>query len=132
MSVRFRRKHNDYLAAPAAGCVCEYDEYRRQCVLLQVKNMKEKGCSHQHSSFFLRESLARLNQAGWRVVNIDVIIFAQDPKLGPVKAAIRRRLAAVVGELQRAGEYQYQVINDDLDTAVAELRAILQRHFTRG
>jgi guanylate kinase len=48
------------------------------------------------------------------------------------EAAIRRRLAAVVGELQRAGEYQYQVINDDLDTAVAELRAILQRHFTRG
>src|SRR3979411_212829 len=48
------------------------------------------------SSFFLRESLARLNQAGWRVVNIDVIIFAQEPKLGPVKAAIRRRLAELL------------------------------------
>jgi len=46
--------------------------------------------------------------------------------------AIRRRLAAVEGELRRAGEYQYQVVNDDLDTAVAEIRAILQRHFTRG
>src|SRR5207237_3321270 len=48
------------------------------------------------SSFFLRESLARLNRAGWRVVNIDVIIFAQEPKLGPVKAAIRRRLAELL------------------------------------
>src|SRR5438105_12745698 len=27
------------------------------------------------SSFFLKETLARLNQATWRVVNVDVIIF---------------------------------------------------------
>jgi len=48
------------------------------------------------SSVFLRETLARLNRAGWRVVNIDVIIFAQEPKLGPVKATIRRRLAELL------------------------------------
>ena len=48
------------------------------------------------SSVFLRETLARLNQAGWRVVNVDVIIFAQEPKLGPVKGAIRRRLAELL------------------------------------
>src|SRR5216684_8468541 len=34
------------------------------------------------SSFFLKETLTRLNQAAWRVVNVDVIIFAQEPKLG--------------------------------------------------
>src|SRR5947208_6704990 len=28
------------------------------------------------SAFFLREALARLNRAGWRVVNVDVIVFA--------------------------------------------------------
>src|SRR3954447_14437548 len=43
------------------------------------------------SRIFLEETLARLNRAGWRVVNIDVIIFAQEPKLGPIKAAIRAR-----------------------------------------
>jgi 2-C-methyl-D-erythritol 2,4-cyclodiphosphate synthase len=48
------------------------------------------------SSYFLSQSLERLNQAGWTVVNIDVIIFAQEPKLGPVKAAIRRRLAELL------------------------------------
>lgn len=48
------------------------------------------------SSKFVRDTLDRLNQAGWRVVNVDVIIFAQRPKLGPVKAAIRRRLADVL------------------------------------
>ena len=27
----------------------------------------------------------QLNQSGWRPVNLDVTIFAQEPKLGPVK-----------------------------------------------
>jgi 2-C-methyl-D-erythritol 2,4-cyclodiphosphate synthase len=49
------------------------------------------------SSLFLRETLARLRQKGWRLVNLDVIIFAQEPKLGPVKAEIRRHLAQLLG-----------------------------------
>ena len=49
------------------------------------------------SRLFLRETLTRLNRAGWRVVNLDVIIFAQEPKLGPVKAAIRASVADLVG-----------------------------------
>jgi 2-C-methyl-D-erythritol 2,4-cyclodiphosphate synthase len=49
------------------------------------------------SRLFLRETLGRLNRAGWRVVNVDVIIFAQEPKLGPVKAAIRANLADLLG-----------------------------------
>ena len=49
------------------------------------------------SRVFLRETLARLNQDGWGVVNLDVIIFAQQPKLGPVKDAIRRHLAELLG-----------------------------------
>ncbi len=49
------------------------------------------------SRVFLGETLGRLNRAGWRVVNVDVIIFAQEPRLGPVKAAIRGRLAELLG-----------------------------------
>jgi 2-C-methyl-D-erythritol 2,4-cyclodiphosphate synthase len=45
------------------------------------------------SASFLRETLARLNRAGWRPVNIDVIVFAQEPKLGPIKAEMRASLA---------------------------------------
>jgi 2-C-methyl-D-erythritol 2,4-cyclodiphosphate synthase len=45
------------------------------------------------SSRFLRETLRRLNQAGWRVVNVDVIVFAQEPKLGSIKGRIRANLA---------------------------------------
>src|SRR5215470_14427061 len=49
------------------------------------------------SKLFLTETLARLNQSGWKPVNLDVTIFAQEPKLGPVKAAIRDSLAQLLG-----------------------------------
>src|SRR5947209_2946129 len=53
-----------------------------------------RGCD---SAVFVRETLARLQREGWRVVNIDVTVFAQEPKLGGVKAEIRRRLAGLLG-----------------------------------
>jgi guanylate kinase len=43
--------------------------------------------------------------------------------------AIQRRLEGARRELKRIGEYQYVVINDDLDTAVGQLRALVRRHF---
>jgi 2-C-methyl-D-erythritol 2,4-cyclodiphosphate synthase len=49
------------------------------------------------SARFLRETLGRLDRDGWRVVNVDVIVFAQEPKLGPLKGAIRRSLAELLG-----------------------------------
>jgi 2-C-methyl-D-erythritol 2,4-cyclodiphosphate synthase len=49
------------------------------------------------SRLFLRETLAELGRLGYRVVNLDVTVFAQEPKLGPVKAAIRENLAALLG-----------------------------------
>jgi 2-C-methyl-D-erythritol 2,4-cyclodiphosphate synthase len=48
------------------------------------------------SGLFLAETLARLNRAGWEPVNLDVTVFAQEPKLGPVKGAIRESLARLV------------------------------------
>jgi 2-C-methyl-D-erythritol 2,4-cyclodiphosphate synthase len=48
------------------------------------------------SAVFVRETLARLKRAGWRLVNVDVIIFAQEPKLGPLKADIRNKLAGLL------------------------------------
>jgi guanylate kinase len=43
--------------------------------------------------------------------------------------AIERRLAAGRRELEHAGEYTYQVVNDNLDTAVAELASIVCHQF---
>lgn len=49
------------------------------------------------SRLFLTETLARLNRMGWRPVNLDVTVFAEAPKLGSVKAAIKNSLAELVG-----------------------------------
>lgn len=48
------------------------------------------------SRFFLQNTLERLKQGGWKVINADVIVFAEEPKLGPVKAEIRRNLAGLL------------------------------------
>jgi guanylate kinase len=44
---------------------------------------------------------------------------------------MQRRLQGARRELERKQEYQYDIINDDLDTAVEELLAIVRRHFER-
>jgi len=48
------------------------------------------------------------------------------------EAAIQRRLAGARRELDCSGEYQHQVINDDLHAAVAQLRAIVKSSGERG
>jgi 2-C-methyl-D-erythritol 2,4-cyclodiphosphate synthase len=49
------------------------------------------------SAGMLAEALTRVRAAGWRVVNVDCTVFAQRPKLGAHKEAIRRRLAELLG-----------------------------------
>jgi 2-C-methyl-D-erythritol 2,4-cyclodiphosphate synthase len=48
------------------------------------------------SRLFLQETLTKLNQMGWKLVNADITVFAQEPKLGPVKARIRETLAELL------------------------------------
>jgi 2-C-methyl-D-erythritol 2,4-cyclodiphosphate synthase len=48
------------------------------------------------SAYFVNESLKRLTEANWRPVNVDITIFAQEPKLGPIKASIRQRVAELL------------------------------------
>ena len=49
-----------------------------------------------NSALFLSETVAKLQALGWRTVNADITIFAQEPKLGSVKAAIRDNLARLL------------------------------------
>jgi guanylate kinase len=46
--------------------------------------------------------------------------------------SMRRRLEGAKSELERAGDYHYQVINDHLADAVDQLHDIVQRQFERG
>lgn len=45
------------------------------------------------SAEMLLEAFQLVRGRGFQVVNLDAIVFAQRPKLGPLKAVIRRRIA---------------------------------------
>jgi 2-C-methyl-D-erythritol 2,4-cyclodiphosphate synthase len=48
------------------------------------------------SAEMLAAANARLGQAGWEIVNLDCIIFAEKPKITPYKGLLRARLAQVL------------------------------------
>ena len=49
------------------------------------------------SAVMLAAAVEAVHSAGWRVGNVDCIVFAERPKLAPYKAAMRERLAAILG-----------------------------------
>ena len=49
------------------------------------------------SAEMLRAAHDRVAAGGWRITNLDCVIFAQRPKILPHRPAIRRRIAAVLG-----------------------------------
>jgi len=49
------------------------------------------------STRLLSEVVGRISAAGWRVMNCDLVVHAQEPKLGPHKPAIRAKVAALLG-----------------------------------
>ena len=83
------------------------------------------------SAEMLRLALAKVQQAGFRVANIDAIVFAQQPKLSPFKDAIRQRLAELlelsvdrVGLKAKTGEHVGPV--GRLEAVMAETVVLLE------
>jgi guanylate kinase len=77
-----------------------------------------------------------------RVVPDHVSVFMRAPSLEEYERrlrqratesepAIERRLAAARAELALAPTYSYQIVNEDLNTAIVELRAIVADQFAR-
>ncbi|MFV2029960.1 2-C-methyl-D-erythritol 2,4-cyclodiphosphate synthase [Neisseria sp. S1] len=54
------------------------------------------------SRILLREAYRSVVEAGWRVVNVDSTIIAQQPKLAPHIAAMRANIAADLGLSENA------------------------------
>jgi 2-C-methyl-D-erythritol 2,4-cyclodiphosphate synthase len=48
------------------------------------------------SADMLRRAWETVARQGWRIGNLDCIVFAERPKLGPLKQAMRERLAAIL------------------------------------
>ena len=53
--------------------------------------------SGRDSGEMLQVAAGRLAAAGWQVVNLDCVIFAQRPRILPHRPAIRRRIAEILG-----------------------------------
>ena len=49
------------------------------------------------SAEFLAEAVRLVRGAGWEIANADLTVLLQSPKLGPHKAAIRERVAGLLG-----------------------------------
>jgi 2-C-methyl-D-erythritol 2,4-cyclodiphosphate synthase len=54
------------------------------------------------STRLLAEVVDQVGRLGWRPVNCDVIVHAQEPKLGPHKATIKANLARLLGLAETA------------------------------
>jgi 2-C-methyl-D-erythritol 2,4-cyclodiphosphate synthase len=63
-------------------------------VLFPPSDPKWKGAD---SAVFLREALKRVGDAGYSVANIDASLILAAPKIGPYAAAIRARVAQLLG-----------------------------------
>jgi 2-C-methyl-D-erythritol 2,4-cyclodiphosphate synthase len=48
------------------------------------------------SADMLQRACAAIRKSGYEIVNLDCIVFAQRPKLGPYKHEMRRRIAEIV------------------------------------
>ena len=49
------------------------------------------------SVLFLETTMARLYVKGFKLVNVDIIIHAEEPKLGPIKTLLRENLSKLLG-----------------------------------
>jgi 2-C-methyl-D-erythritol 2,4-cyclodiphosphate synthase len=49
------------------------------------------------SSLMLRDVVARVRAAGWTVENADVVITTEGPRIAPHRAAMRKRIAELLG-----------------------------------
>jgi len=49
------------------------------------------------SSLLLAEAMRHVREAGWRLGNIDIVVITEGPRIAPVRAEMRERLATLLG-----------------------------------
>jgi 2-C-methyl-D-erythritol 2,4-cyclodiphosphate synthase len=45
----------------------------------------------------LAKAVARVNESGWRISNVDITVITQHPRLAPYREQMRERLASAIG-----------------------------------
>jgi 2-C-methyl-D-erythritol 2,4-cyclodiphosphate synthase len=88
------------------------------------------------SAEMLRAAVVGVRDAGWRLINLDCVIFAQRPKILPHRPAIRRRIAEILDVDESAvwlkaktGEH-VGPIGEELAIA-AECVVLVERHLEK-
>jgi 2-C-methyl-D-erythritol 2,4-cyclodiphosphate synthase len=86
---------------------------------------------NRNSAEMLRQAAARVVATGFKIENLDCIVFAEQPKLGPHKQAIRRRIAEIlslqttqVGVKAKTGEGVGEIGREEI--IAAECVALLE------
>ena len=82
-------------------------------------DLRYKGIN---SAELLKGTRAAFEKAGWRLVNADIVVMAQRPKLSPHKAEMCRRLAEILGV--ETGQINIKGKTGEGVDAVGEERAI--------
>jgi 2-C-methyl-D-erythritol 2,4-cyclodiphosphate synthase len=62
--------------------------------LFSDKDPRWKGAD---SAALLTECMSRVRAAGWRVENADIVIATEGPRIAPHRAAMRARIASLLG-----------------------------------
>ena len=113
----------------------EYAEYSGNCYGTPKAWVEEQLAAGLH---VILEIDVQGGQNIMRLCPDAVSIFLLPPSIDVLKArlvgrctesdeVIRRRMDVAVWELSQADTYRYQVVNDDLDTTIAEINAIIDR-----
>ncbi len=134
---------------------CTPEQFRKMAA---AGEFLESAEVHGHCYGTPRSSVQELREKGFTVVLvIDVQGAAQVRKLCPDAesifvttssvealeqrlrdrhteddASLRRRLANARGEIERASEFTHQVVNDDLERAVSDVRTIIMNRIREG
>ncbi len=113
--IEWAKVHSNYYGTPIAPI--EGHMQAGECVLLEID---------VQGAFQVREKLPYVK-----------LVFIAPPSMEELEARLRgratdapevieRRLANAAGEMEAAKEYDYVIINDDLEKATAELVSVLQ------
>jgi 2-C-methyl-D-erythritol 2,4-cyclodiphosphate synthase len=85
------------------------------------------------SADMLRRAAEAVSDAGWQIGNLDCIVFAERPKLGPIKQEMRLRLAEIlgirpdrIGIKAKTGEHVGPIGREEI--VAAECVALLELH----
>jgi len=57
----------------------------------------DPGNRHRDSAEMLQIAWQKVRQKDWQIVNLDIILFAEKPKIAPHKEAMRKRIANILG-----------------------------------